>query len=256
MGTIKIFVSYSHQNEEWVSKDGKYKLIPWLERQLEGQAEIWTDHALKRLIGEEYTKLITEKILEADIVLLLISQDFVSSQYIMDVELPLIRNRYLASEVKILPLLLTDLTKKGKEKVSWIFDLQVYPNDTKPLIEYANNDAEWAKMKIEVLDGIENKVEDIILKIRHFRDNVIMENGFDIIKSTSVDQKSENQAHEKIHHKINLLRHRKIYMFIFFAFIVFVICISIYWFYHPMTPQYIFMRLIQKIRYILSLIIN
>ena len=41
---IKIFVSYSHQNEDWVSDEGKYKLIHWLKRQLEGQAEIWTDH--------------------------------------------------------------------------------------------------------------------------------------------------------------------------------------------------------------------
>jgi len=171
MEIIKIFVSYSHQNEDWVSKEGKYKLIPWLERQLEGQAEIWTDHALKKLIGEEYTKLITEKILEVDIVLLLISQDFVSSQYIMDVELPLIREQYKKGEIIILPLLLTDLTKKGKEKISWIFELQIYPNDTKPLIEYSSNDAEWAKTKVEVLDGIENK----IVIIQNQTDSLIQE---------------------------------------------------------------------------------
>jgi len=157
---IKIFVSYSHQNEDWVLKEGKFKLIPWLERQLEGQAEIWTDHALKRMIGEEYTILINEKISAADIALLLISQDFVSSQYIMDVELPLIQQKYKNHKIKILPLLITDLTKKGKEKISWIFDLQTYPNDTKPLIDFANNNADWERVKVEILEGVETKIDE------------------------------------------------------------------------------------------------
>lgn len=159
---IKIFVSYSHQNEDWVSNNGKYKLIPWLEKQLEDVAEIWTDHTLKRLPGEEYTKLITKKIYEADFALLLISQDFISSKYIIDTELPLIRQYYLDGKIKILPLLLTDLTKNGKEKISWIYDLQIYPNDTKPLYFYTNNDAEWEKIKVEILDGIENKISAIL----------------------------------------------------------------------------------------------
>lgn len=161
MQKIKIFVSYSHQDETWVSKEGKHKLIPWIERQIENQAEIWTDNALKRLIGEEYTKLITEKILEADIALLLISQDFVSSQYIMDVELPIIQKQYDDKQIKILPLLVTNLTQKGKDKIRWIFDLQTYPNDTKPLIDFFNNDANWAQAKVEILEGIENKIIEI-----------------------------------------------------------------------------------------------
>lgn len=159
---VNIFVSYSHQNEDWVSADGKYKLIPWLNTQLEEQAIIWTDHALKRLFGEEYTKLITQKVVEADFALLLISQDFVSSKFIMDIELPLIKKQYQEGRIRILPLLLTDLTKKGREKISWIFDLQTYPNDTKPLISFSNDDAQWAKVKVDILDGVENKIEEIL----------------------------------------------------------------------------------------------
>ncbi len=164
MKKIKIFVSYSHQNEDWVSKEGKYKLIPWLEKQLSDQAEIWTDHALKELIGEEYTKLIKEKILDAEIALLLISQDFVTSQFIIEIELQLIKHQYLNEKLKIIPLLITNLSKSGKERISWIFDLQIYPNDTKPLISFVNNDADWENIKIEILDSIENKIES-------FRDN-------------------------------------------------------------------------------------
>jgi tetratricopeptide (TPR) repeat protein len=161
MKKIKIFVSYSHQNEDWVSREGKYKLIPWLEKQLSDQAEIWTDHALKELIGEEYTRLIKEKILDAEIALLLISQDFVTSQFILEIELQLIKQLYLNEKLKIIPLLITNLSKSGKERISWIFDLQTYPNDTKPLISFVNNDADWENIKIEILDGIENKIESL-----------------------------------------------------------------------------------------------
>jgi len=162
-GKFKIFVSYSHQNEDWVSNNGKYKFIPWLEMQLADVAEIWTDRILKRLPGEEFTKLITEKVNEADFALLLISQDFVSSKYIMDIELPIIMQRYHNGKIEILPFLLTGLTKKSRKKIEWILKLEIYPNETKPLIEFVNNDADWTQIKIEILEGVENRIEERVL---------------------------------------------------------------------------------------------
>jgi hypothetical protein len=35
IGKVRIFVSFSHENEDWVFKEGKYKLIPWLEKLLD-----------------------------------------------------------------------------------------------------------------------------------------------------------------------------------------------------------------------------
>nr|WP_320000334.1 toll/interleukin-1 receptor domain-containing protein [uncultured Draconibacterium sp.] len=166
---MKIFVSYSHQNSEWVSDSGKYPLIPWLKEQLVGQAEIWTDHALKQMLGEDYTKLISSKINEADIAILLISQEFARPGYIHNVEMPLMKERYNREELKIIPLLISRLSKKGKENVSWIFDLQTYPNDTKPLLSFVNDDAQWADIRVDILDGIETKIEQI--KERKIRKN-------------------------------------------------------------------------------------
>ena len=63
----KIFVSYSHENQDWVASDGKYGLISWLARQLKQKGiEIWTDHTLKKLPGEEYNILIAKEIEESD----------------------------------------------------------------------------------------------------------------------------------------------------------------------------------------------
>jgi hypothetical protein len=158
---MKIFVSYSHRDSDWVSEDGKYQLIPWLKEQLEGEAEIWTDHVLKQLIGDDYTKLIKSKIQDADIIILLISQNFAKPGFIHDVELPLIKQQYDKETTKVIPLLISRLTASGKRKLNWIFDLQTYPNDTRPILDFVHDSARWEDVKVDILEGIENKIETI-----------------------------------------------------------------------------------------------
>lgn len=80
----------------------------------------------------------------------------------MDVELPLIKQQYDGKKIKVMPLLITNLNQRGRDKIKWIFDLQTYPNDTKPLIDYYNIDVLWENMKVENLDGIETKIDSIL----------------------------------------------------------------------------------------------
>jgi hypothetical protein len=55
MESIKIFVSYSHQNSDWVEEEGKYALIPWLKKQLRRKnVTFGTDYVLKEHVGEAY----------------------------------------------------------------------------------------------------------------------------------------------------------------------------------------------------------
>jgi formylglycine-generating enzyme required for sulfatase activity len=162
MNTIKIFVSYSHQNSDWVEETGKYKLIPWLKSQLEQENVVfWTDHALINHIGEEFAKNIEKNISEADITILLISQEFSTSKFILENELRWIKEEYDKGTIKIIPLLIGRLAKVGKNNISWIFDLQTIPNDTKPLIEYTNNDIIWSNIKIDILNALTDKLEAI-----------------------------------------------------------------------------------------------
>jgi hypothetical protein len=92
MDTVKIFVSYSHENRDRVDEGGKYNLIPWLKKQFK-QSEVvfWTDHALKNHIGEEFKRNIKANIDSSDIALLMITQDFVASEFIT--QYPTISNR-------------------------------------------------------------------------------------------------------------------------------------------------------------------
>ena len=103
--TIHEFVSYSRRDDIWV-KEGDYALIPWLAQQLKSNGvTIWYDHALKQLPGAEYKKLIKSEVDRAHMAILLISQDFVSSDFIKEFELPWIRERVDRGELSIVPIL-------------------------------------------------------------------------------------------------------------------------------------------------------
>lgn len=158
---VSIFVSYSHQNDEWLFKDEKKNLIPWLSSQLKDQAIIWTDYELQQSVGEEYSGIIEEKISNSQIAVLLLSQDFVSSDYIMNTELPLIKKLYCEQRLKLIPILVTNLTNAGREKIKWLFDLQIYPSESKPLIFYLNDGTLWYSQRVSILDVIEKKINDV-----------------------------------------------------------------------------------------------
>jgi hypothetical protein len=162
MDTVKIFVSYSHQNSDWVDEGGEYNLIPWLKKQLEQYNVVfWTDHALRDHVGEEFKKKIKQNIDDSNIALLMISQEFATSDFITKFELPWIREAFDIEKLKIIPLLLTKLTPSGKKKIEWLFGLQIIPNDKKTIIESKNDDIKWVDIKNDILVAIENKVLSI-----------------------------------------------------------------------------------------------
>jgi TIR domain len=102
MATLKIFISYAKKD---------YNLMTAVEfccKQI-GQidfagkkykVDVWSDHYL--LPGEAWKKEIVERIKEADIVLFLLSPNFVKSDFILNTEIPLAMKRKEESGIGIL----------------------------------------------------------------------------------------------------------------------------------------------------------
>lgn len=155
----KIFISYSHQNMEWAQENG-YNLIPWLESQLAPEGiSVWWDKDLTRMPGIEYEQRIYSKIDEADLAILLISQEYAASSFIRCKEEPHIKARYERGELMILPLMISPISNMYKNnRLSWIFDLQIFPEATKPLIDIVKDKSRWESTKVDLLDGIYNRV--------------------------------------------------------------------------------------------------
>ena len=157
MSTIHVFVSYSHRDDTWV-KEGTHGLIPWLAQQLKrNNVEIWYDHALKHLPGAEYRKLIQSEIDRAHIAILLISQDFVSSDFIQEFELPWIRERVDRGDLSLIPILVGSTLD---EDLGWLADRQMIPGKPAPLIEYTESTAKWQAVRLEILGAIRDRGGD------------------------------------------------------------------------------------------------
>ena len=162
MWQINIFVSYSHLDANWTSESDSFSLIPWLASSLHREnVNIWFDHALKKLPGEEYKKKIKSEIDAAHIAILLISPNFAHSDFISEYDLPLIKERVDARELIVIPILAepTDLTSEAH--LRWICEYQMLPGEATPLINYLNNTADFLKVRVEILQAIRNQLNQL-----------------------------------------------------------------------------------------------
>lgn len=96
----KVFVSYAHEDREL--KNSLITGFAALKR--EGFVEIWHDEEI--LPAQEWHEEIANKLESADIILLLISPDFIASDFIYDVELKSAMKRHEEKTAHVVPVIL------------------------------------------------------------------------------------------------------------------------------------------------------
>lgn len=96
---LSVFVSYSHIDAEL--KDQLLKHLHPLER--EQLIESWVDQKINA--GDDWDKVISKKLSAADVVLVLVSIDFINSKYCYDVELQKALERESKGEVRVIPVI-------------------------------------------------------------------------------------------------------------------------------------------------------
>lgn len=137
----KVFVSYSHRDEKALEQLQRF-LHP-LER--EGLITAWADTRIEG--GHDWRKEIETALADATVAVLLISQDFLSSRFITEEEMPRILAREAAGKMTILPVFLSpslvdeidypDPCSGGRVLLT---KFQGYGTPDKPLSEY-----EWSQ---------------------------------------------------------------------------------------------------------------
>ena len=156
MKQVKIFVSYAHEDQSWVEEGTAQGLMPWLRNQLKrDDVDFWWDHGIHA--GDAWEQMIFEKIDEAQIVILLLSDDFAGSDYIMDHELPRIRERYLQGQLMVLLILISTISRRARDRLTWVVGIQMLPNDKKGLNTLLGGPA-WTEIRSEILDEIYHRV--------------------------------------------------------------------------------------------------
>jgi hypothetical protein len=160
---IKLFFSYSH-NDEGLRRELE-KHLGALKRQ--GVIEAWHDHNIDA--GEEWKTSINENLGAADIILLLISADFLDSDYCYEIEMRRALERHERREAAVVPVIL--------RPVDWgdapFGKLQALPKGAKPVTTWRNQDEAFKS----VADGIHRIVEKLRSVKPEIRENVWRNNS-------------------------------------------------------------------------------
>jgi hypothetical protein len=127
---VTLFYSYSHADEELRVQLAKH--LKMLERQ--GIIQGWSDRDISA--GSEWRSQIDQHLERADIVLLLISPDFISSDYCYDIELAQALRRHNAGECVVVPIFFREVDSSG----SPFAELQGLPKDARPVTSWPNRD--------------------------------------------------------------------------------------------------------------------
>jgi tetratricopeptide (TPR) repeat protein len=120
----KIFISYSHKDEEWKDRVNKHLQV----FQLEGKWRTWDDRQIP--VGTAWEKEITDAIQSAHAAVLLISTEFLTSDFIRNKEVPLVLDRWKKNEIIVFPVIVEPCSWQA---VPWLKQMQVFPKDGIPL---------------------------------------------------------------------------------------------------------------------------
>ena len=144
-----IFISYSHQDEEL--KNQLIRQLMVLER--EGLLEIWIDDKISA--GEAWDSAINDALLQADIAILLITSNFLTSNFILKTEVPVLLKRRKAGAVSLFPIISRPC---AWQEVSWLAELNVRPKNGEPIWGKDNETADryLAEITREVANIVKN----------------------------------------------------------------------------------------------------
>lgn len=164
---IRLFFSYAHQDE--ILRDTLEKHLSVLKNQ--GLIETWNDRRI--MPGDELNGEISQNLEKADIILLLVSVDFISSHYCYDVEMTRAIERHNEGKARVVPVILRPCdwqdTPFGK--------LLAAPKDGKPVINWPDLDEAFLDITKSIKKIIyeqnaesSNNIEQIHLHASSFQD--------------------------------------------------------------------------------------
>lgn len=147
MSRVSVFFSYSHKDE--ILRDELAAHLSLLERT--GVIQSWHDRRIGA--GEDWKNSIDKNLERADIILLLVSSDFIASDYCYEIEMKRSIERHDAGKCVVIPVIL----RKCKWDIAPFARYLALPRDGKPVTSWPNRDEAWT----EVVTGIQRAVSQI-----------------------------------------------------------------------------------------------
>ncbi len=140
-----IFISYARRDKEW--RDSITVHLHAAARQ--GRLEIGSDRRLAA--GEDWSSELSDALNRAHVAVLLVSADFLASEFIQSKEIPRLLERQAQGGLVILPVIVRPCLWQSAH---WLARLQVLPRDGRSLAEFDDRD--------EAIFEVIKRISDII----------------------------------------------------------------------------------------------
>ena len=174
----KVFFVYSHKDED--HRNQLEVQLSMLKRQ--GLIESWHDRRITA--GSTFNQTIDDRLEEADIILLLVSPDFLASEYCYDVEMNRALERHESGGVHVIPVILRPCDWHSAP----FGDFLAVPRDGKPVTKWENKDEAF----LDIAKSIRKVVEEVnIIQPTSASSKVFSEHSFQEV-SESIDPYSDN----------------------------------------------------------------
>jgi hypothetical protein len=153
---IKLFYSYSHKDRHMLAQlETHLALLKRL-----GIISTWYDRII--LPGQELEKEINTNLEQADIILLLISANFLASDYCYEIEMKRALERHESGEACVIPIIISSVELRGTP----FEGLKFLPEDGRPVQNWRPRDEAWTNVSQGIRKVIETiKVRRLIAKL-------------------------------------------------------------------------------------------
>lgn len=140
--TIRVFISYSHQDDHYLERDSLLGFLRGLERD---DIEFWHDGEIAT--GAPWDEAIRQRIAASDIALVLVSQPFLDSRYCTEVEVA----GFIASNTYVFPLILSPCEWR---RHPWLHQRQCLPGGDKTVEEHYRDDGPRNRLFLDVREEL------------------------------------------------------------------------------------------------------
>jgi hypothetical protein len=145
---IEVFLSYAHEDRNLAQELERH--LSLLKRQ--GLIDCWFDAEI--IPGTEWLAEINHHLNTAQIILLLVSPDFMASDFVFSIEMKHALERHLAGEARVIPLILRPTEWQNTPFGS----LKALPRDGKPMTRWSSRDLAF----LDVTKGIRQTIEEMV----------------------------------------------------------------------------------------------
>ena len=149
---IKLFYCYAHEDK--ALRDELEKHLSWLRRRY--QLINWHDREI--MPGEEWEQAIDMHLNTANLILLLISSDFMNSDYCYGKEMQRALERHREGTCRVIPILLRPTYWEGAPFSS----LQLLPTDARPITRWPDRDEAFQ----DVVTEISRTIKDLLPSLK------------------------------------------------------------------------------------------